>query len=397
MKPNRSTFVILLIVTCILFLQIGCEEEVAEPQQLNPDWFKRFPQPAEWTPTSGDRASSQKVARIAFEKIVHDFGIIGPETANLCEFKFENTGDDILKIEEVIKTCGCTPYALDKTEYAPGESGTLVVNYITDTQLGPATKELKVLTNDIETPEVTLAVKATVASKIDYEPKMLNLALKGENAGCPALTISSIDNQPFSITYFRSTANCITADFDPSVKSTSFELQPKVDMATLETTMNGVVEIGLNHPESKKITVAMKTTPRFTMSPGSITIRGAAPKQPITRKVRIMNNYGEPFDLIDAVSKNGSIRVLSNTIIPARGYELELEITPPAIEDGRKVFAEEFSVGLSSGLQLKVPCYVFYTGANVQPTLATEDNCPTCGAKIFDTKTGKVTSSAKPQ
>ncbi|MFC1635061.1 DUF1573 domain-containing protein, partial [Planctomycetota bacterium] len=158
MKLNRLTFVILLVVTCVVFLQTGCEEEMAEPQELSPDWFKRFPQPAEWTTASAARPTSLKVARIAFEKVVHDFGTIGPETANLCTFMFKNTGDGILKIEEVTKTCGCTPYALNKTEYAPGESGTLQVNYITDTQLGPATKELIVVTNDIENPEVTLAV-----------------------------------------------------------------------------------------------------------------------------------------------------------------------------------------------------------------------------------------------
>ena len=394
MKPNRLTFVILLILTCILFMQTGCEEEVAEPQQLNPDWFNRFPKPVEWTTASAARSSSLKVARIAFEKVIHDFGIIGPETANLCEFKFKNTGNGILKIEDVTKTCNCTPYSLDKTEYAPGESGALRVNYVTDTQLGPATKELKVLTNDIENPEVTLAVKATVTSKVDYEPKMLNLVLKRENAGCPPLTISSIDNQPFSITYVRSTANCITVDFDPSVKSTSFELQPKVDMAKLQTTMNGVVEIGLSHPSSKKITVAMKTLPRYTMSPGSITIRGAIPKEPITRKIRIMNNYGEPFNLETATSQNGSISVLSNTIIPDRGYEVEIEITPPAAEGRRKAFAEEFSIGLSNGLTLNMPCYVFYTSAKEEKSkLPALDDCPFCGPKIINPRTGEVTSA----
>lgn len=397
MKSNRLTYVILLIVTCVLFLQTGCEEEYAEPQELSPDWFDRFPKPSQWTTASADRPSSLKVAHIAFEKVVHDFGIIGPETQNLCEFKFKNTGDGTLKIDEVTKTCGCTPFLLDKTEYAPGESGMLRVNYITDTQLGPAIKELTVISNDIENPEVNLAVKAVVASKIDYEPKMLTLALKGDNAGAPALTVSSIDDQPFSISYVRSTADCITADFDPSATATSFELQPKVDMAKLKTTLNGVVEIGLTHPECKKITVAMKTLPQFTMSPSSITIRRATPGTTIRRKIRIINNYGEHFVLDTATSKNGSIRVVSNTVIPDRGYELELDITPPAAENRRKAFSEEFSLGLSSGLQINVPCYVFYEGASPGRQATTVvDDCPHCGPKIINPRTGQITY-ANPQ
>ena len=296
MKTNRLIPAILIVMGA-LFLQTGCEEEYAEPQQLSPDWFDRFPKPAQQTAASGSRPSAPKVARIAFENIVHDFGIVGPETSNLCEFKFKNTGNGALKIEDIEKTCGCTPFLLEKNEYAPGESGILRVNYITDTQYGPTTKELTVFNNDNENPEVTLAVKATIQAKIDYEPKMLDLVLKGENAGCSPLSISSVDNQPFSITYVQSTANCITADFDPSMKSTSFELQPKVDMAKLETVLNGFVEIGLSHPECKRITVAMKTLPRFTVSPSSITLRRVAPNSTIRKRLRIINNYGEPFSL----------------------------------------------------------------------------------------------------
>ena len=117
---------------------------------------------------------------MTFEKIVHDFGVVGPETQNFCEFKFKNAGNGVLKIEDVTKACGCTPFLLTKTEYAPGESGILKVNYITDTQLGPATKELTVVSNDSESPELMLAVKATVQAKVDYEPKSLDLVLKGK-------------------------------------------------------------------------------------------------------------------------------------------------------------------------------------------------------------------------
>ena len=334
-----------------------------------------------------------KSARIAFESTVHDFGVLSPETSNLCEFKFKNTGNDTLTIEDIDKSCGCTPFLLDKNEYAPGESGTLRVNYITDTQYGQTTKELTVYSNDTENPEVTLAIKATIKAKIDYEPKRLDLVLKGENAGCSPLTITSIDNQPFSITYVQSTANCITADFDPSVKATSFHLQPKVDMAKLETVLNGVLDIGLSHPECKKITVAMKTLPRYTISPSSITLRQVAPNSTITKKIRIINNYGEPFnlDLENAGSQDGNIKVARSAILPGnRGYELELEIKAPSEVGRKKTITDEFSLGFSTGFQVKIPCYIFYTGAK-EDTQANNGECTICGPKIINPTTGEVT------
>jgi hypothetical protein len=268
------------------------------------------------------------------------------------------------------------------------------VNYITDTQYGPTIKELTVFSNDNENPEVTLAIKATIKAKVDYEPKMLNLVLKGENAGCSPLSISSTDNKPFSITYVQSTANCITADFDPSLKATSFQLQPKVDMAKLETVLNGELDIGLSHPECKKITVAIKTLPRYTVSPRSLTLRRVAPNSTITKRIRIINNYGEPFnlDLENAGSQDGNITVARSATLPGnRGYELELEIKTPSDVGRKKTLTDEFSLGLSTGFQVKIPCYIFYTGAKADNQAAKDEECDICGPKVIDPRTGEVT------
>jgi len=393
MRPNQFTTAIFILI-CALFLQTGCEEQAAAPQQLSPDWFRQFEQraqPAAPTPTPAARTSP----RITFEKEVHDFGVVSPETSSLCEFKFKNTGTGVLRIGEVTKDCGCTTFALDRAEYAPGQIGSVRVKYLSDTQLGPVTKQLTVPTNDPANPEVILALKATVMAKVDYQPKTLTLALNQENGGCPPITIVSSDNQPFAITHVTSTGNFITADFDPAVQATSLVLQPKVNMAALENTSVGLIEIGLTHPECKKVTVTVNTLPRFRVSPSSIMVRGVEANKPIVKQVRIQSNYNEPFEFETASSLNGTVRILKNSVIQ-NGYELELEITPPA--DRTKFFNEAFFVKMKGGPQVEIPWRVFYAGAtpSSQPT-ATIDakKCPTCGPKIIDTKTGEVTYGTK--
>jgi hypothetical protein len=398
MRLNRFTATI-LVVTCALFLQSGCEEEQAVvPQQLSPDWFRQFDQPARQAQPAATARARVSAPKIAFEKIVHDFGVVGPETSSLCEFAFKNTGTGILRIGEINSACGCTTFALDKTEYAPGETGALRVKYSSDTQLGPTTKDLLVSTNDATNPEVTLAIQATVTAKVDYEPKTLNLVLRQENAGCPAITVASIDNQPFAITHFTSTGNYITADFNPSVQATSFVLQPKVDMAGLANTPHGVIEIGLSHPECKKVTVGVNALSRFRVFPPLFTIRGVEANKPIVKKVQILSNYDEPFELASAASENGTVKVLSNTTV-SHGYELELQITPPA--DRARVFSETFFVNIKNGGQLQIPCRVFYSGAAPaapRPAAAVIDTktCPTCGPKVIDPTTGAVSYGPKP-
>ena len=363
MKPNRLTLIV-LVVGCVLFLQAGCEEETMRPQELSPNWFKQ----QTWA-VMPPRASVP-VPKIVFEKVIHDFGNVGPGTNQLCEFKFTNTGDDVLRIGEISKSCGCTPFSLDRTEYAPGESGTLKVRYYAESQYGSVTKNLFVHSNDRQRPKVGLTIKARVIMKVKCEPQTLSLSLQYQNASCPKIILTSIDRQPFSIKHFKSTANCITADFNPSVKATRLVLHPKVDMEALEKTLNGRIEIGLTHPECKKVTINLNAVPRFRINPRSITIHGVNAKQPVVKKIRIFNNFKEDFELASALSKKDIVKVLSYKKL-SNGYEIELQITPPSTT--ARIFTETFLIQLKDDKQLEIPISGFYsrTGARSRTSART--------------------------
>jgi len=91
-------------------------------------------------------------------------------------------------------------------------------------------------------------------------------------------------------------------------------------------------------------------------------------------------------------SRKCAVKVLSNTIV-RNGYELELEIRPPASTNKKRIFTEKFFVKTSEGRQLEIPCNVFYS-KTIPPSLAAEakdKECKTCGPKIFDFKKGTVT------
>lgn len=397
MKPKRLILTI-LILTCFLLLQAGCEEDTMAPrQELSADWFRQFNQIQRSSgPTIAPRTRFQrKTPRLEFEKLEYDFGSVGPGTNNLCEFRFTNTGNSTLKIGEITKTCGCTPFSLDKKEYAPGESGILKVNYFSEQIRGQTIKQLVIHSNDRARPEITLTVKADVKIQVDPDPKILHLVLNQENANCPQLTLTSIDNQPFSIQSFKSTANCITADFNPSEKATKFVLQPKVDMERLEKTLNGRIEISVTHPECKTISVGISTLPKFRIVPRSIIVRGMTTQQPIVKKLKITNNYNEDFELESMSSSNSAVKVLSNTIIN-NGYELELQITPPGSKDTKRILNETFFVKTKGGQQLEIPCNVYYSRtipASLRAKTGNTDDeeCKTCYPKILDFEKGTVT------
>ncbi|MHC4461713.1 MAG: DUF1573 domain-containing protein [Planctomycetota bacterium] len=94
--------------------------------------------------------------RISFEKTVCDLGDVGQGTKNTCEFKFTNTGQALLKIGKINRTCGCTVFELDRKEYAPGQKGTIKVSYIAGKSTALRQKHIYVATGDKDNPEVKL-------------------------------------------------------------------------------------------------------------------------------------------------------------------------------------------------------------------------------------------------
>lgn len=68
--------------------------------------------------------------KIAFEKTTHNFGTFSEANATQkCTFKFTNTGDQPLIINQAVASCGCTVPKHTKTPVKPGESGTIEVVY----------------------------------------------------------------------------------------------------------------------------------------------------------------------------------------------------------------------------------------------------------------------------
>jgi hypothetical protein len=370
-----------LIAVFVCFLQVSwVEQQAVAAEESKPELaapgLAGSPAESETAP-----ASVKRGPEITFEKFSHDFGNIEPQSRNVCEFKFKNTGDSLLKITDVSKTCGCTVYTLEKKEYEPNESGTLKVEYHASSQPAAVHKTLYVSSNDEAKPRVELSINAEIVLKVDCQPRKLDLAPNKENAGCPAVTIRSFDGKPFSIKGFKTIVqpklieNVITADYNSSEVATQFVLQPKVDVEKLREVSGGRIEINITHPETGLITIPFEVLPRFKVTPPSIIIYQADMEKSVTREVWVINNYDEDFDVESTSSQEGTIKVLSQEKIGNR-CKFVLEITPPATEQGRKGFLTDvFLVKIKGGETLRVVCRMFYM-RKAKHSPPTEENLP---------------------
>ncbi len=335
------------IIGCVLFLQ---------------GWFAAQTfgeEPPASTPATNPAEPNQPPPKISFEQPIHDFGQIAPGSTNTCEFKFQNKGAGTLVIKEVTKTCGCTVPTLDKKEYAPGEEGTIKVQYSADRGAGVRTKNLYVLSNDPDNPRVELTIKAAIVQKVVYEPDRLDYTLKGAKAGVAELTIRSADEQPFTITKFEATSDAITANFDPSQKASKFVLQTKIDPQKMGANSNGRIEITLTHPECASITVPFSILPRFRADPPAINILNAEPGKAVQKELWVLNNYDEDFEITSATSKEGIIKVVSQEKLGNR-YKFNLEITSPPAKNTMRMFTDTLSISTKDGEKIDIACRGFY-------------------------------------
>lgn len=299
--------------------------------------------------------------KLAFEKLAHDFGEIPPNTLKKVQFKFTNTGEGVLKIKKLEPCCGAVAkLAEGKKKYAPGESGTLELEFTSGPKPILFNRELVVHSNDRENPKIKIGLQAKIVLSITWEPTRLKLMLDGENAGCPNITISSLDDRKFSITGFKSTGDCIKADFDPSIKATEFVIEPKVAIDKLSANLKGEVTIGIEHTDGNALTVPFEVLPKYTVSPKELLLFGAASGEPIVKQISVVNNYEQEFEIDSVVSKSGAVavKVLQKRKID-NGYELEIEMI---LQSGRErgLFTDEFTVQIKDGEQLTIPCKVWY-------------------------------------
>ncbi|HET6245675.1 MAG: DUF1573 domain-containing protein [Bacteroidetes bacterium] len=101
------------------------------------------------------------VTGVAFAKSAHDFGKIKQDTKNTFKFKFTNTGNNPLIIENATGSCGCTVPEYPKEPIAPGAQGEITVEYSPGKQQGAQSKTVTITANT-EPKQTMLTISANV-------------------------------------------------------------------------------------------------------------------------------------------------------------------------------------------------------------------------------------------
>jgi hypothetical protein len=98
-------------------------------------------------PTTATPTSTLPLTTIEFYEESHNFGEIKANEKVRHTFRFKNTGENPLKVENVKPSCGCTTPQWTKEEVAPGAEGMIEVEFDSKGKTGVQRKTVTVLVN----------------------------------------------------------------------------------------------------------------------------------------------------------------------------------------------------------------------------------------------------------
>lgn len=113
--------------------------------------------------------SQDKVAKIEFKEKTINLGKVAVGSEVKAAYEFTNTGDAPLVISDVKTGCGCTVSEKPNKPIAPGENGTIVVQYVRNQKPTDIRRSITVLSNaaNAENNATVIHLRGELVDKIE--------------------------------------------------------------------------------------------------------------------------------------------------------------------------------------------------------------------------------------
>lgn len=159
--------------------------------------------------------ASQGVPKLQFDSTVYDFGRVSLPGPQKGKFTFKNAGDGVLKIEKPKTSCGCTVAGVTPDTLEPGQTGELVFE-LNITGRGLLQKNIYVTSNDPQSPQITLTVKAEHVPVYEYSPTVFNLAVHEGTSTNVTIQVRRTDGQKLALAKVEHSAPWLSAKIEPA-------------------------------------------------------------------------------------------------------------------------------------------------------------------------------------
>ena len=120
--------------------------------------------------TAAPAGRATAAPQVTVDASLHDFGSVERGTQIEHVFRLRNAGTDLLHVEHVKGSCGCTVAVISERDVAPGDSAAISVRLDTSRISGRTAKTVTAYTDDPAAPAIALTLTGEVLADLAVAP-----------------------------------------------------------------------------------------------------------------------------------------------------------------------------------------------------------------------------------
>jgi hypothetical protein len=291
---------------------------------------------------SAQEASEGSPKLVVPERVL-DFGTVAQGEEIGANFTLTNEGDGPLQVKTVRPTCGCTVVDYPKS-IEPGKNGIIKAKVDTTEFAGPISKSMLLMTDDPESPSMSLVIKAVVKPFVEVLPRPLVRinAIQGERSSQKVVLVADPSvgedleivriesNVPQLLTSYRKLEKKEHVD---SRSPHQFEVELSLSEDVPVGPLNAQVAVITNHPKAKKVIIKVFGVVRALLhvAPNAIQFGSVEAAMKPGRNVIVVNNRPDAkVAITDAEIDDPAFSAEVITIEEGKRYQVTVTIDPAA-------------------------------------------------------------------
>lgn len=281
-------------------------------------------------------AFSDETPKLVCLEPLKDFGLVVKGEELFHSFEIKNEGKADLTIIDVRPSCGCTVAEADKV-IKPGQKGKIKTKLETKDFKGPITKDITVVSNDPENPQLKLFLKAIIRPVVEVLPdsNLRFVKLRKDVGKVQRLLVTEEEGFEFKILNYESSKPYIKFEYtpapqdkiNPQYKNKQYEITALIGPEAPVGMVNEKLTVFTNSKLVPKIELKIigLVRPEIQITPPKLELGTIDATSDFQRMIRVKDNSGsKKFELISVQPTVPFITVSQEVIKPGEDYNLNI-------------------------------------------------------------------------
>ncbi len=281
-------------------------------------------------------AFSDEAPKLVCLEPLKDFGLVVKGEELFHSFEIKNEGKADLTIIDVRPSCGCTVAEADKV-IKPGQIGKVKTKLETKDFKGPITKDITIVSNDPENPQMKLFLKAIIRAVVEVLPdsNLRFVKLRKDVGKVQRLLVTEEEGFEFKILNYESSKPYIKFEYipapqdkiNPQYKNKQYEITALIGSDAPVGMVNEKLTVFTNSKLVPKIELKIIGLVRteVQITPPKLELGTIDATSDFQRMIRIKDNSGsKKFELISVQSTIPFITISQEVIKPGEDYNLNI-------------------------------------------------------------------------